>query len=477
MSLKKENQKIEKQGYTLELNISDDKLHVSAIVLKEKNVEEEFPFTIEDVYELLKKNKIKYGIIDVNISELINEKIIATPVIVAEGIPAKDGRDAVIEYYFNVDKVPIIEEDEKGQVDFREIHKYESVQKGSLLARKIPATKGIDGKNVFGQKIPAKDGKDILLLAGKNTEYSEDHLSIYAVRTGIPVKQGYKIHVLEKLEVPEVSYKTGNIHFGGTIEVMKDVAPGFLIEAHNIIIRGHADNVDLKATGKIILHKGISGGKKHSVVARETIRSPFFEGYEIISDEDLIVEDYLLNCEVHVEGNIELTNPAKGYILGGKVVAGKSITAYILGSKMTGVKTKISAGISPKREKEYIELKKSIIQNRENLEKLEKNELYLKNLQYKMGKRFPKNKEKLLKKIQFAITRLKDFINDCEEKMEEIECYFKKSSPAQIIVKNRTYPNVEIEIGKLRYKINSILGPGVFKVDAEKNKIVFESKI
>jgi len=103
----------------------------------------------------------------------------------------------------------------------------QNVIKGGRLAQKIPAEKGKPGKTLLGRYTEAKNGKDIPIPLGKNTRLAEDQLTVVAETNGqvLLVKNQINVEPVMTIE-GNVSIKTGNIMFLGTVYVKGSVDDG-----------------------------------------------------------------------------------------------------------------------------------------------------------------------------------------------------------------------------------------------------------
>ena len=98
--------------------------------------------------------------------------------LIAQGKPAFDGKNGNI-----VDYVPrvverVLQVDEYDQVDYTALNLIHNVKEGQEICRLIRPTEGDPGRTVLDQEIPAKSGKEVPLPKGRNTEISEDGLSL-----------------------------------------------------------------------------------------------------------------------------------------------------------------------------------------------------------------------------------------------------------------------------------------------------------
>jgi len=140
---------------------------------------------MDDILDSLKANGVVTGINEEKIAEYLENMNYSQPLIAAEGVRPRHGRDAYIDYKVRIDKTDVtFEEDEKGQVNFRDLDLLENVVVGQVLAVKVPAEEGVPGRTVTNRIIPARSGKDTQIKHGKGTILSEDGTELTAEING-----------------------------------------------------------------------------------------------------------------------------------------------------------------------------------------------------------------------------------------------------------------------------------------------------
>ena len=109
----------------------------------------------------------------------MNEKIL-----IAEGIPAKTGKNGWYEFFVRLDLPRIPAPLPDGGVDYGNIEAFEMVEEGQKLAVYHPAEKGVDGKNVFGEVLQAGKGVEKKLLKGKGFTIEPDGVTYISKLNG-----------------------------------------------------------------------------------------------------------------------------------------------------------------------------------------------------------------------------------------------------------------------------------------------------
>jgi uncharacterized protein (DUF342 family) len=321
-------------------------------------------------------------------------------VLVAEGSRPVNGRDAYVQYNFEIDQTKVrLKEGSNGKVDFKELNIIQNVVQGQPLARKVNAERGVVGKTVTGKIIPAKNGKEMPLPLGKNVHVGDDQLTIIADMNGQVVMTGGKINVEPVYTVQgDVNLRTGNIIFLGTVLITGNVEDGFSVKAAgNIEVHGTVEKAELDAEGDIIVHQGITGKSAGFVRAGRSIWARFIENAIVEAGNMVVVSDGIINSQVDAEKRI-ICQGKRAHIVGGRLRASEEINAKILGSPVSGTETICEVGYDPKS-KEKLDL---LLRQKEAAEKaLEEIELNLQTLINikKQRKSLPEDKETYLKEL------------------------------------------------------------------------------
>lgn len=407
--------------------------------LKELNVSR------EELLQFLEERKITFGIIHENLTKVIEAKSKSHfPIEIAKGIPAEDGRDGKIDYMLDLN--PEVDRSEKW--DFRDVMKIPTVQKGDKLAVITPPTKGKNGTSVRGKTIPARPGKPYRMRAGKNVIFNKDDNTFYADATG-QIHVGYNvIHVHTVHEViGDVSMKTGNIDFVGTVIVRGNVPTGFTIKAEgDVKIFGIVEAATIIANGSVFISEGIAGLKSGKIEAGESVHTGYINQANVRAGDSILVENSIFHSEC-VAGNDIICQ--RGNIVGGSSSAGKEISVKDLGNRMH-THTYVSFGYDQKIFQELTELEKEKSTLEENLKKVEL-----------LRVKLEKSKQEDEAKQRITLLRLKNSYNQTREKLTEIEEKIARtnaklgdSGDAILKVNGTMFPNAVISFGKYQQTIN-----------------------
>lgn len=322
----------------------------------------------------LKRKGIKHGIKAGVVTEMVTQSLFESFVDVAESTPAIDGADATIEFKVQLspDNKPQVLKD--GRVDYRSIQTFTPVFKGEILAIKHPPGMGIPGTTVTGETIDPKRGKDILLPNGRNTEVSADGMQLIAAVAGILFYEGANLSISELLHIGgNVDFSSGNVKYTGDVLISGNVTSGFSVEAEGSIqIKGEVESAKiLSRSGKVIIDKGIVGKGETVISAKEGINVNFAQDTTLQTDGTVVVDKYLLHCNVRCE-SLSGLGPLSS-IIGGTIKAEKSVLIRNCGSDK-GVATQIcfydkQKAITGLKIEELVELLKKLSAELEPIEK------------------------------------------------------------------------------------------------------------
>jgi hypothetical protein len=191
------------------------------------------------------------------------------PVMIAEGIPAKPGRDGYVETYFANATESVITEWNKA-VNYREHTLIPSVEPGTPLGKIHLAVPGEAGVDVFGRHVPPPQVSEVVVRLRRNVEMNENG-QIVALKAGRPSLTGEKIKYFDIQTVytvaGDVDLSTGNVYFNGDVVVQGDIQEGMRVEASgNIYVFGSAHHATIVSAQNIYVRGHVTkcqlyGGK------------------------------------------------------------------------------------------------------------------------------------------------------------------------------------------------------------------------
>lgn len=451
---------------TMEINISKDKL--SVYIRFYKPIGDGTILTIEQVYDELNNKKVIFGINKEKIQQIFNKIEYNKDIEIARGKEPTEGKNAVIEYYFETQKKIKPHMNKDGTVDYHKLNLITNVKSGDALAKLNHEELGINGKNVYGEVIPAPKVNTLKLNNGKNTKLKDDIL--YATNDGqVKIDDG-KIVVLDYLEIPgNVDNSTGDIEFFGTVIVKGNVLTGYSIKAKgDVEVKGVVEGAHIIADGNIILHRGMQGMDRGVIETKGNVMAKYIENSKVTAG-GFIHSDAILHSDVSCKEEV-LVDGKKGLISGGSIRSGKEISAKVIGSSMETV-TNINVGIDPTYIDEYNKIQKEIKQLSEEEIKLTQI-ITLLNKKKQVQGELEKDKQEML----ISATRSKIFISNKlnNNKIKQTEMFVEISNKnlGKVKILGNIYPGARVTIGNVKYYVRDVLQYCLMYQDGADIKVV-----
>lgn len=431
----------------LRIQISADKL---SAFLSFNQITDEFICQSDELERFLRSKGVVHGLRTDVLDQISNNPLgyCREQTLVAQGQPSAPGQDGSVRFVYDMetrDHQP--REDEDGNIDFKEINKLKNVQRGQLIAELIAPKAGPAGKTVTGEDLPAKEGKRARFKMGKNVVMNGEQTAIYAAIDGlITMTEKEKINVFPVYEVNgDVDYSVGNIDFVGTVVIRGNVLSGFRVKSSgDIRVIGGVEGAELESEGSIEITGGILAGGKGFVKAGGNIRSTFIQEGNVFAGEDVLVSQSIMHSNVKA-GKSVVCSGAKGLIVGGSIQAGEVVSARTIGNTMSTA-TSIEVGVNPQLREELQQLRTTIKQSYEGLDKTEKALVILDQLAA-AGQLSP---DRLAMRIKLNATKRqsKTQIDESKERMLEIEKTLEDADRSRIHVSNTIFGGTKIVIGR-----------------------------
>ena len=387
------------------------------------------------IYQALVEREIAFGV-DTRLADRLahGDRRYFTLYLIAKGKPAFDGKNGNI-----VDNFPrvierVLEVNEYDQVDYTALNLIRNVKQGEEICRLIRPTEGEPGRTVLDQEIPAKSGKSVPLPKGRNTEISEDGISLLASIAGHVEYTGRSFQVKPVLDVPgNVDFSTGNINFLGDVNIKGDVLSGFTVRAMgNIQVGGAVEaGSTVEAGGDLVVVKGILGDGSTVVRSHRSIFSKYIENSTIYVRENLQT-DCIINGSIYCDGEVQVRS-GRGSIMGGRIWAAKKITARAIGAP-SECRTAITLGGLPCTNFEREVVQKEL---RELEQELEKMECQLDS----------PVKSSLLSKLRIKLSTAELKLKQLEDELMDIKIELQEKEDGRLEC-SVAYPGTEISIGE-----------------------------
>jgi uncharacterized protein len=346
-------QQVKIKNCDFEFIVSKDGL--SAFIKRDDIIPE--TISASDIKIFLKEKKIVYGIIDDSLVEgfLKHGAHKGKKFRVAEGKPAKSGRDGKIKYHFDTEHLKAGSLDQDGNIDYKDRGEIPHVPAGELLAERISSINGEKGIDVYGRPVEPPAVKDAKLKCGPGTQVSDDNLKLYAKIEGQPsLVFGGKVSVLSNLEIKgDIGLKTGHVEFDGNVKVMGAVQSGFKVNAGSITAK-EIYKAEVVATEDVIISGGINGA---TIYAGGNVSAKYITKTIIFSFGDVIAQKEILDSKIETSGAVLVKN---GKIISSEVASKKGIESMDIGTDMSSP-CKLKVGVDTHGERE-IQIKELAIQ-------------------------------------------------------------------------------------------------------------------
>lgn len=148
-----------------------------------------------------------------------------------------NGIDGKVKFNFSTTRKLVPEEDEKGNVDFKNIQLIQNVKKGDKLAEVTPPVPGKEGRTVLDERVVPELGKVAQMPLGANTEISADNPNILISGTdgNVMLKSGLVMVDSVYIIPTSIDLQTGNVQYVGSLHIKGDVKSGFEVQSDNDI--------------------------------------------------------------------------------------------------------------------------------------------------------------------------------------------------------------------------------------------------
>jgi len=324
--------------------ISKDQMEVKLYPLGQ--VTEGALTTFEDVIEACKREEIK---VELDEKAIEKQLLSATPIetTIAKGTKPVDGKNGCLEYMVDMSAKPqFIADSKEDTVDYKNSMQVTLVNVGDVLAALIPPTDGEDGTDVKGNAIKAKPGDKARFFLGEGVEEKDNLITVIAA--GTPSIQDDVIMIRRTYVLQgDVNLSTGNISFPGTVIIHGNVTEGFeIISEENVVVNGFISGATVKAKGYIKCAGGIQGKEKTEITSGSYIAAKFISSATVTADGDILVTKDILHSKINCLGELRIG----GSLIGGVAIALKGVECGGLGSE-TGVKTIVNIRTHYRQEK------------------------------------------------------------------------------------------------------------------------------
>ncbi|MDD5675829.1 MAG: FapA family protein, partial [Chitinivibrionales bacterium] len=268
------------------------------------------------------------------------------PVVIAEGLPIKNGENGKVEFLFNTQTSLKPKQNTDGSVDFKNVSLFTSVVKNDELARLLPPTNGTPGKDITGRDLPCQNGQPSKLPVGPKTVIStEKPDTLIAETEGVVHYNGTLIEIQEGYIIKgDVSFATGNVNYTKSVTVDGDIKSGFKVECGgDLQVSGTIEDAEVVVGGNLLSKLGFIGSGKGLIDAKGDVNVGFVKNQVIRSRKNVIVAKEVLNSTIFARKSVTIHgNPLS--VAGGAITARDSITVFTVGNN-SGIRTILEVGL------------------------------------------------------------------------------------------------------------------------------------
>lgn len=394
--------------------------------------------------------------------------------VVARGTLPRNGEDSTFEVLVSTLKDRVLHPLQKadGSIDFHELGDIPVVREGDALMRRLPPSPGMDGVTVCGEVLTAAPGQCVAFTIGQGAQLSvNDPNLLIAQYGGMPAQLPCGMSVEKVFRTDEVSVKTGNVSFGGSILVVTDIKTGFAARADtDVTVGGVVESARVVAGNDVIVTGGISGhlGVKGTmpsafVSAGNTVCTAFAQFAEIHANVGIVVTQFLLHCHLTSFNWIRMGGeaPGKSRLIGGSARALSFIKLDTVGSP-DGSHTLIElAGDFERLANERSVLEKRISEREHQLGQVE---VIMATLKAKT--RFPHHAEM----TQRALSARRNLTADLSLARQALAAWQQKHDQSceknRIVITRKAHAGCEFVIGDKRLVLTEDWGPGTVQYGA-----------
>ena len=415
--------------------------------------------TKEDIYRDLDRREITYGIKAEAISDLIEKRRMNEKVLIAEGIPAKKGKDGWFEFFVRLDLPRIPAPLPDGGVDYVNIEAFEMVDKGEKIAVYHRAEKGRDGKNIYGEAMHGENGAEQKPLRGVGFEIAPDGVTYLSKMNGKFEYLNGRIVITNMLIVREdVTSVTGKLEVDGSVYVIGSIYSGGYIKASgDIIIEHNVETGRLIAGGNVMIKKGSCSKRDCFIDAGGEVSGSFFEAANINARGN-VKANYIMNSNINTMGKV-IVSGSKGVLLGGRICAVKGVDTYNLGNS-THLKTLLEVGRNELYEREQALFAEKREQILNELAVLEKG--WNKLLQMMAAKK--EVSKDMVRKVHATITVKGQELADLDAEASKLANETDNTVKAPICVRGNAYGGSMIVINTIKYMLSQEISRVVFRL-------------
>ena len=436
------------------IRVTITKDSMKAIIVISRPDSQEPDITVEETMNALAEAGVVYGIDEELVEQSVTMAEYEKPIEVAKGQPPVKGADSEFEYLFQSENRCQPQEDESGNIDYRDMNYIQNTHKGDILIRRKPPTDGVTGKGVDGREIVPSRGRSLPFSNGDNTRVSDDGFELSSTVDGAIVFLRGCVSVKDVMVINNVDFNVGNIDAVGSLRVSGKINTGFTVNVGgDLEVSGNVDDAKINVKGNILVRGGFLGAGEGEMNADGDITIKHAVGQKLRAGGNVIVGGELLNCHVTAKDSV-IVKGRKGKIVGGEINAGKKIEAAIIGSD-AGTVTLLTVAFDAEAMRLFHEARHEISRLKADDERVKENLVQLYKLQ--MAGKLNAQQEVGLAKLEEFKNSVPDALAAVEKRKAEVEERLKKLCDSKIVATEVMHAGVKAHIGVLVKEVDEDL--------------------
>ncbi len=425
---------------SFKIKLSDDKM--TAVISAEPAVGTGAPTSLEEANRLIDEAGIKNGLNADAVRSAVEKARSGESVsgaLIAMGKAPKNAGEAKLKWLIELAGGEAVTIDKSGKANYRKQNKMTSVKAGDIIAEiRVVEGESEDGWDVCGKTIAAKKLTPLNIDVGANIREEKDENGdtfLIADKSGRVLFENNRLEVQESLFIKgDVDFNTGNIKFGGDVNVKGNVKNGFfVISGGNIAIGMNSEMSLLSSEKSIAVAQGIKGGGKAILRAKDSIQLAFAERATLLAVGNITVKNAIFGCKVKCNGKLKLMSE-KGYLVGGRIQAREGVEAQNIGS-LSGSRTEVSFG------QDY--LVSDRIETEEN--EINKIKIRLVKIEPEMRQAEKDGEKKNLTNLRMEKVKLMKIMEKRSMRVFALKERFEQHYPGDIVIRGDVFPGVLFE--------------------------------
>lgn len=392
-------------------------------------------------------------------SRVFEDNEIVPPTVVVKGVQpiTHIPEHILLEDKLNPNYTP--ELNKQGDADYHNIHALIFVDKDEIIGATVDGVQGIPGKSLDSLEIPFKTVV-INTFALDDNSYIKDN-KIHSKIDGTLKIVDNLITITPCLAInSDIDYHTGDVKFGGDIEISGSVRAGFnIISGGDILIKKSLEPANITCKNDLFVNQGIFGNSEHEVIITGRLITKHLENAQIKAIGNIEIEKCIINSDIYTNGAINMGQ--KGIILGHKIYSLNGINTFNIGNE-SGIHSDIYLGV------DYIVFEK--LQNIQKASKSIKTEMI--NLQHEINRLTTREERD---KVKYLFLCLKNRLNSLNNHSRTLLQQLDINDKSTIEVSGTIYPGTRITICHVTMTITTALKKVTIYLNKEQGRIEWKS--